>query len=95
MLYIFKMWIPCYIDVNPHFSQKILNKAKKKINKCFSGHFFEKQMRQAGFFFISQKTDEATFFYFLFDQNTMRLLFFVHFKHKNADILILTFEKNE
>ena len=37
----------------------------KKINKCFSGHFFEKQMRQAGrflfLFFISQKTDEATF----------------------------------
>ena len=24
--YIFKMWIPCYIEVNPHFSQKILNK---------------------------------------------------------------------
>ena len=37
----------------------------KKINKCFSGHFNEKQMRQAGFlfiFFISQSTDEATFF---------------------------------
>ena len=32
-------------------------------------------------------------FYFLFDQNTMRHLFFVQFKHKNADILILTFEK--
>ena len=32
-------------------------------------------------------------FYFLFDQNTMRHLFFVHFKHKNADILILTFKK--
>ena len=39
----------------------------KKINKCFSGHFFEKQMRQAGFvFFVSPKKDEATFFYFLF-----------------------------
>ena len=25
----------------------------------------------------------------------MRHLFFVHFYHKNADILILTFEKNE
>ena len=54
-------------------------------------------MRQAGFYFyflflISPKTDEATF---LFDQNTMRHLSFVHFKHKNADILILTFEKNE
>ena len=24
----------------------------KKINKCFSGHNFEKQMRQAGFYFI-------------------------------------------
>ena len=56
-------------------------------------------MRQAGFYFyflFPQKTDEATFFFFLFDQNTMRhLFFFVHFKHKNADILILTFEKNE
>ena len=47
----------------------------KKINKCFSGHFFEKQMRQAGFYFYFPKTDEATFF-FLFDQNTMRHLFF-------------------
>ena len=26
MLHIFKMWIPRYIDVNPHFSQNILNK---------------------------------------------------------------------
>ena len=37
----------------------------KKINKCFSGHFYEKQMRQAFFLFIlfiSQKTDVATFF---------------------------------
>ena len=25
MLYIFQMWIPRYIDMNPHFSQKILN----------------------------------------------------------------------
>ena len=33
----------------------------KKINKCFSGHFFEKQMRQADFyFFISQKTEAVT-----------------------------------
>ena len=49
----------------------LFNKAKK-INKCFSSHFFEekKQVRQAGCFllfffvcfFISQKTDEATFF---------------------------------
>ena len=59
----------------------------KKINKCFSGHFFEKKMRQAGLF--SQKTDEATFL-FLYFQNLMRHLFFVHFKHKNVGILILT-----
>ena len=26
MLYILKMWIPRYIDMNPHFSQNILNK---------------------------------------------------------------------
>ena len=26
MLFIFKMWIPRYIDMNPHFSQNILNK---------------------------------------------------------------------
>ena len=26
MLYIFLMWIPRYIDMNPHFSQNILNK---------------------------------------------------------------------
>ena len=42
-------------------------------------------MRPLFLFFICH------FFYFLFDQNTMRHLFFVHFKHKNADILILTF----
>ena len=38
----------------------------KNINKCFSGHFYEKkQMRQAGFlfiFFYFPKIDEATFF---------------------------------
>ena len=36
----------------------------KKINKCFSGHFYEKQTRQAGFlfiFFYFPKIDEATF----------------------------------
>ena len=40
----------------------------KKINKCFSGHFYEKQMRQEGILFIFlflKKTDEATFFIFL------------------------------
>ena len=37
----------------------------KKINKCFSGHLFEKQMRQAGFYF-----------YFLFPQKQMRPLFY-------------------
>ena len=42
------------------------NKAKK-INKCFSGHFFEKQMMQAGFYFLlPQKTHEATFFLLIF-----------------------------
>ena len=49
-------------------------KAIKKINKCFSGHIFEKQMRQAGFFsqekndeptcFNLSKTNEAPFFHF-------------------------------
>ena len=54
-------------------------------------------MRQAGFYFyfLFPKKHVRPLFYFLFDQNTMRHFFFVHFKHKNADILILTFEKNE
>ena len=44
-------------------------------------------------FFISQKTDEATFF-LLFYLKQMRHLFFVHLKFKNVDtcILILTYE---
>ena len=50
----------------------------KKIKKCFSGHFYEKQMRQAGFFIYipppppkknqkkktKKKTDGATFSFF-------------------------------
>ena len=57
-------------------------------------------MRQAGILFIfficqkknkKKKTDEATF---LFDQNIMGHLFFVHFKHKNDNLLILASEKN-
>ena len=47
----------------------VKNVRLKKINKCFSGHFVEKQMRQAGglfVVFISQKTDEATFLLFNF-----------------------------
>ena len=68
-----------------------------KINKCFSGNFFEKQMRQAGFYFyfLFPKKQMRPLFYFvldLLDQNLMRHLFFVHFKHKNVDILILTSE---
>ena len=64
---------------------------KKQKNKCFSGHIFEKQMRQAAvrflfLFFISQKTDDATFF--LFHQNLMRHILSI----KNIDILILTSE---
>ena len=62
----------------------------KKINKCFSGHFYEKQMRQAGFlfiFFISQKQMRPLFFPFFIKHNG------AHFKHKNANILILASEK--
>ena len=49
----------------------------KKINKCFSCHVFEKQMRQAGFYFyfLFPKKQMMPLFYFLFDQNTMRHLF--------------------
>ena len=46
-------------------------------------------------FFISQKTDEATFFFFYLIKTQWGTFFCVHFKQKNADILILTFEKNE
>ena len=46
-------------------------------------------------FFLLPKKQMRPLFYFLFDQNTMRHLFFVNFKHKNVDILILTFEKSE
>ena len=63
----------------------------KKINKCSLGHFFEKQMRQVGFYFL-----------FLFPPKQMRPLFFFSSKtkeaifnlfiYKNVDILILTYE---
>ena len=39
---------------------------QKKNYNCFSGTFWKKQMRQAGFFFFfffHPKTDEATFFF--------------------------------
>ena len=73
--------------------QKVLD----KINKCFSGHFFEKQMRQAGFYFyflFPKKQMRPLFLFFIWSKHN-EAPFFVHFKHKNADILILTFEKNE
>ena len=43
----------------------------KKRNKCFSGHFSEKQIRQSGFYF--PKKDEATFL--VFHGKLMRHLF--------------------
>ena len=49
---------------------KLINftsKAKKKKGIRFSGHFLQKQMRQAGFFFyflFAPKTNEAPFFFF-------------------------------
>ena len=58
----------------------------KKINKCFSGHFFEKQMRQAGYFFFPPKTDEATFLFFILSKLN-EAPFFCSL-HKNVDILI-------
>ena len=58
-------------------------------------------MRQAGFFVffggvegggvISKKTDDATFLFFILSKPNEEP-FFVHFKHKNDDILILTSE---
>ena len=48
--------------------QKTISSRLEKINKFLSGDYFEKQMRQAGFYFyflFPQKTDEATFFFFL------------------------------
>ena len=42
-------------------------KAKKKLISRFSGHFWQKQMRQAGFFFFcffTHETGEGTFFYY-------------------------------
>ena len=69
----------------------------KKINKCFSGHFFEKQMRQAGrqvcfFLLLFPKKQMRPFFLFFILSNPNEAPFFVHFKHKNVDILILTSE---
>ena len=52
------------------------------MNKCFSGHFFEKQMRQAGFcfnFLFPKKTDEATFL-FVFHRNETCFLFILSIK---------------
>ena len=76
--------------VESHFCRGKITKAKK-IKKKFSGqaHFFEKHEAGRFLFFIFQKTDEATF---LFHGKLMRHLFFVHFKYKNVDILILTYE---
>ena len=50
------------------------------MDKCFSGHFFENQMRQAGFYFYFPKTDEATFFFI--SSKTNEATYFVHFKYK-------------
>ena len=64
----------------------------KKINKYFSGHFLKNGCGRQVFYFyflFKKHTDETTFF--LFHQNLMRHLF-VHFKHKNVEILILTSE---
>ena len=49
----------------------------KKTNKCFSGHFFEKQMRQGGF-------------YFLFPQKHMRPLFYILIHRKLFFLFILS-----
>ena len=52
---------PSRLHYSPHYWLMI--RLKKK--DCFSGHFFKKQMRQAGFFiifFIYPKTDEAILF---------------------------------
>ena len=62
------------------------------MDKCFSGHFFENQMRQAGFYFYFPKTDEALFFISL---KTNEATYFVHFKYKNVDILIFKYELNK
>ena len=61
----------------------------KKINKCFSGHFFEKQMRQVGFYFLfPQNQMRQVGFYFLFSQKQMRPLFFIiSLKTNEAPIL--------
>ena len=51
-------------------------------------------MRQAGFYFyflFPKKTDEATILFFILSKPN-EAPFFVHFKHKNVDILILTSE---
>ena len=64
-----------------HYTSNVMAKAKK-LNKCFSGHFFEKQIRQAGFYFlyfISPKTYDAIFLLF-FSSKTNGAPFFVHFK---------------
>ena len=45
---------------------KTVTQAKKKKGIRFSGHFLQKQMRQAGFLFyflFPPKTNEATFFF--------------------------------
>ena len=60
------------------------------MKKCFSGHFYEKQMRQAGFnfyFFISPKNRWGQFFKYILSK-PYEAPFFVHI----LDILILTYE---
>ena len=63
-----------------------LTLGQKKIYNCFSGHFWKKQMRQAGFFFFfffHQKTDEATFFFFGIWKTYVKKLLFFLFCSKN------------
>ena len=49
--------------------EKKLPSKAKKINKCFSGHFFEKPMRQADlifiFYFPKKQVRQIFIFYFI------------------------------
>ena len=59
----------------------------------FLGPLFLKTDEAGRFlFFISQKTDEANFFFNFTSSEANEAPFLVHFKHKNVDILILTYK---
>ena len=74
-----------YLLDQPFLSASVDCIRLKKINKHLSGHFFEKQMRQAGrvflYAFFSPKKMRPLFLFLILSKPNEAPFFFVHFKH--------------